>query len=113
MKNRFLHFLRRHVRRQDHLDDAFAVDPARLPDFLRGGVSADGFRQAFRRFNDLERDSRQLATQRLDHAGNNAICYLTADGAVFGPIGGSFRVRTRKGGPTLPANDILDSDNKA
>jgi hypothetical protein len=89
------------------------VDAARIPDFLRGSVSPDVFLQASRRFNDLEQDTSHLPTQCLEHLPNNAIRYLTADGAVFGPIGSGFRVRRLKHDRPLRADDMADADKVA
>jgi len=110
MENLFLCVLRRLICSASHVEPPPAVDAAKIPDFLRSRVSTDGFRQAYYRFNDLERGTRQATVQPLHHAGNNAICYLTADGAVFGPIHSGFRVRTRKHGQPQQADNMTGAD---
>jgi len=113
METRFFNVLRRLVRGQNHVDHALVADATWIPEFLRVRVTPDMRREAIKRLDDLERNPRPASAQRVDNAGNNVICYLTADGAVFGPIGSNFRVRTRKLGQTLRANDLLDPDEKA
>lgn len=91
-----INFFGRLVGRKNHRDGAFMITAASFSDFLRGAVSPDVAREVHLRSHHTERAAQQRATKRVRDAGRNAICYLTAEGAVFGPIGSSYRIRTRK-----------------